>query len=688
MTHRPFFARLIVVFAVLLAVIVAVCGGVIYVAGQRAVRAQQTADLERLTPLVKQWLAEGGARPEGLAAVRGRLEDASRLLGTRISVIAPDGRVVVDTLVPLDQLDNHNDRPEVVAARAGQTGVSARPSRSLREESVYVAELADPANPAGTVIRLSYPHRSWAKLGVSGWQVVGGGVVAALLAVGALWLILQRRWIGPTHTLVAAAERMAAGDWAARVEPRGADELQFFSTRMNLVASHAQQQLADLRHQRADLQALVDTLPDPVLLTGPDGKVVLINLPAARLLDLARARALGQNVVNVVNDDAVLRLIERVGSDPPVESDPRRPTPAGWALRDNNGNGAEPRATGTSAQGHERTDVATALEPDPDGPPPLTREIRLNRDGQWLTYQAVAKRTAGGGVLLVLRDVTALASAVQMKTDFVANASHELRTPIAAIKIAFETLREVYADDATQTERCMQVIDGHLRRLEEMLRDLLDLSRVENPNLNPHVKRVKTNDVMAHVRSSLGPMARQKLVELVLGDAAGGGGRDPAAPTEFLGDERLLNLVLKNLVENSIKFTPAGGSVTVTLRRAERANADVPANADAPASGVAAADGEPAADGGLPTVLLTVRDTGIGIPPEHLDRVFERFYQVDAARSGSAGRGTGLGLAIVKHAIAALGGWVQVESTVGHGTTVTCALPQVEPAPEAEEVLA
>jgi two-component system phosphate regulon sensor histidine kinase PhoR len=186
----------------------------------------------------------------------------------------------------------------------------------------------------------------------------------------------------------------------------------------------------------------------------------------------------------------------------------------------------------------------------------------------------------------------------------------------------------------------MQIIEGHMARLEEMLRDLLDLSKVESASLKPHVRSVKTTDLFAQVRSALGPMARQKGVELRLGG--------PSQPDFFYADERLLNLVLKNLVENSIKFTPAAGTVTCDV-------------------GYGEAEG---------SVVLRVTDSGIGIPPEHLERVFERFYQVDPARSGSAGRGTGLGLAIVKHAIAALGGTVQIESIIGKGTTVTCVLPQ------------
>jgi two-component system phosphate regulon sensor histidine kinase PhoR len=192
----------------------------------------------------------------------------------------------------------------------------------------------------------------------------------------------------------------------------------------------------------------------------------------------------------------------------------------------------------------------------------------------------------------------------------------------------------------------VRIIGGHMKRLEEMLRDLMDLSRVESADLKPEVREVKGADLFALVRASLGPMAREKGVELRFANA--GDGRPHG---RLFTDERLLNLVIKNLVENSIKFTPVGGAVTMSV-----------------------------ASGAGPDAVISVSDTGIGIPPEHLDRVFERFYQVDAARSGSAGRGTGLGLAIVKHAVAALGGTVRIESAVGKGTTVTCVLPQGEDA--------
>ena len=623
MSPRPFLFRLIIPFAVAMALIVAVCGAVIYWGGERTARLQQIEDLDRLAAFVHHTLPTGG---QLAAADRTRLADMARVLGTRITLIDGGGAVLLDSDVPPESMENHNDRPEVIDARRAITGSGVRFSNTLGERAVYVARLVDPQRPDGLVLRLSYPQHVWARIGTSAWVVVFGAVVAALLVTTLLWLLLQRQWITPVQRLAAAAERMAAGEWGQRVAPEGADDVRFFSAKLNLVASQAERSLADLRYQRADLRALVDTLPDPILVIDGHRRVTLINPPAAALLEVQPEQALGQDVADVVKDEGILGLIDSAVGD----------------TRDADGGNGAARHGG----------------PGNGQPQSVQCELRLVRRGQRLTYQAVGIRTAGGGAVLVLRDVSALAGTLQMKTDFVANASHELRTPIAAIKIAFETLRDVYADDPEQADRCIRIMDGHMRRMEDMLRDLMDLSRVETAELRPQVSELAASELFAQVRAALGPLAREKGVELVFREESADGGA--VDEVRLLTDERLLNLVVKNLVENSVKFTPAGGAVTVVAR-------DARAGSDA---------------------LVIVSDTGIGIPPEHLDRVFERFYQVDAARSGSAGRGTGLGLAIVKHAVAALGGTVRIESTVGKGTTVTCVLPQGDAAAGGEKAMA
>lgn len=445
---------------------------------------------------------------------------------------------------------------------------------------------------------------------VVGVQVIGGLVayvtgavlvtwgVVVLLTVGLLIgmvVALERRWAAPVRKMREVAAELGRGNWSAHATPGGAEDVTELAVGINALAAKARQQMSELEEQWRVVQALVDTLPDPVMLVEGHRRVTLVNSAAGRLLGVTPARAVGRWLGEVVKDRALLETFEAV--------------PA----------------------------VVAGEAPAP----PIERQVSVEREGgQRLTYQAVAVQTADG-VLLVLRDVTALAETVRIKTDFVANASHELRTPISAIKAAFETLREVYAEDPRQTERCVRIIEGHLRRLEEMLRDLLDLSRLESPELKVEWREVRPAEVFATARGALGEMATEKGVEL---RAAGGNG---AGEEPFVADVRLLNMVVKNLVENAIKFTPVGGFVEVSVGRSE---------------------------GG--TVLLSVKDTGMGIPAEHVNRVFERFYQVDPARTGSAGRGTGLGLAIVKHAVGAMGGTVSIASKMGEGTTVTCTFPQ------------
>jgi two-component system phosphate regulon sensor histidine kinase PhoR len=368
---------------------------------------------------------------------------------------------------------------------------------------------------------------------------------------------------------------------------------------------HLKRQLASPR--AADLRPLIDALPDPMILTDDQERVTLLNAAAARLMQLSATTVIGKPFVTVVSDQALLEIVDAVRRAPATEQRPL-----------------------------------------------ANRELTITRGGTRFVFQAVALRNPGGAVLLLLRDVTQMASIVQMKTDFVSNAGHELRTPIAAVKIAFETLRDVIDEDPEQTRRCVGIIDGHIRRLEEMLRDLLDLSRVESPDMQAQVRHIRAADAFSLVRSTLGPVAKEKELDLIF--------EAPQDDAPFATDVRLLNLVLKNLVENSIKFTPQGGTITVTLGP----SGDEPSVEDQ-ARGIT---------GGF---TLAVADTGIGIAPEHLDRVFERFYQVDPARTGSATRGTGLGLAIVKHAVHALGGTVRINSVVGKGTTITCDFPPAKP---------
>ncbi len=279
------------------------------------------------------------------------------------------------------------------------------------------------------------------------------------------------------------------------------------------------------------------------------------------------------------------------------------------------------------------------------GGSPADGQVRLARGGAQRIYQVQAQPLGpSGGALLTLRDVTELALASQLKTDFVANASHELRTPLASIRAAMETLADGAWDDAAMRGRLATMTLDNVSRLEQLVADLLDLSRLESPEATVNPQETSVADLASGLRATFDRVLTERRLTLTFEIA-------PEAAT-IRTDPTLLQLILRNLIDNAAKFAYEGSTIRVAAQ---------------------------AVAGERPLIRLRVIDRGIGIPIGHQQRVFERFYQVDAARAGVAAkspRGTGLGLAIVKHAVKALGGAIGVESVWKEGTTMTVELPR------------
>jgi two-component system, OmpR family, phosphate regulon sensor histidine kinase PhoR len=594
MRSWPLWIRLLVPFFVLSALIAGVSLGMIYWLAQGSVYPDQVRTLDTAVSVVRQFSTPDGKQllPDAAAQLRA----IGQVSQTRVTVIAGDGNVLFDTDVDPKTLDNHNDRPEVTEARRKHMGTASRQSKSLNQHGIYLAEIVNDADPNGLVARVCYTHTRWSSLQTPLWAVAAGGLGSTVMMVAVLAFILQRQWVRPTRDLTSAASKMAMGEWNARVDPYGAGDVRFLARKMNQLAAQAENQLAELGRQRRDLRSLVDTLPDPILVTDSAGRVLLINSPAAELLQLSPSQVIGKKTVSVINDEALLQLLDATSKVSP-----------------------EPNHNGTH-------DV-----------PHVHREVRLLRGGQRLTYQSVATQTATGGALLVLRDVSTMANTLQMKTDFVANASHELRTPLASIRAAVETIKDAGVEDQETTRRCIDIINNHALRLQMMVQDLLDLSRTEDARAVVRIDRIDLALACEMAVSLFAPAAAEKHVPIKIELAED-------AQT-FRGDERLLMLILKNLVDNAIKFTQAG-SITIRSRKT--------------------ADPE--------QFILEVQDTGCGIPLEDQERVFERFYTVNRSRGG-ADRGTGLGLSIVKHAVNATGGHVELLSEVNKGTTIRCLFP-------------
>lgn len=435
----------------------------------------------------------------------------------------------------------------------------------------------------------------------SGWVlgVCAAGAAAALGLAAAEAHSARRRLVrlALTARQLAEAAPVQAGDAVELAdEADGWDRVErgLSEVRLRLV-----RQVKELAKKTRNLESVVDGFGEPLLVTGNDDSVLLCNRAAETLLGVSPGALAGRGFGQMFTKPDLLSLHAQARA----------------------GQAASGQVRLITAQG-SRTFAATA------------------------TPLPAAWGEGIFGVIVVLRDVTDLAQAVQLQRDFVANASHELRTPVAAMLSAIETLQDGAKDDPAMCDRLLTVCMNHSRRLQDMIRDLMDLSRMESSEIPVTLGPLDTAELQEMLVTSFEPACVDRRLSLLFNF-------EPDADT-VTTDPKLVALILRNLVDNATKFAHPGTTIRVNLRRTVLAGGDTPG------------------------LLLEVIDEGMGIPLDQQNRVFERFYQVDQARTGTqprSRRGTGLGLAIVKRAVEALGGKVGLESVWGQGTRVWAELP-------------
>jgi two-component system, OmpR family, phosphate regulon sensor histidine kinase PhoR len=490
-------------------------------------------------------------------------------LGVRITVIRTDGVVLADSTRDPATIENHAGRPEVRAALGGRVGVASRTSETTGEPYRYVA--LPPVDDR--IVRLALPLGIVeARLARLRSIVVGGAALAALLGVVAVWVV-ARGLTRPLRGMTEAVARMSAGDLKVRVEPDHTRELALLASTLNRLASDLGARIEEARTERRTLERILAAMEEGVLLVDPDDRVGYAN-PAARRLVGSPEETSGPP-----GPPALRLLVERARA-------------SGRAEEDENETGVPPRVL-----------RATALPVEPGGP-----------------------------VLLVLRDVTDFRRVEAMRRDFVADASHELKTPVASIRAAAETVRTAIPEDPQAAARFADRLHRESVRLARIVADLLDLSRLETER--PRFEPVRMDRVVREEVARLRDEA----------EAAGIRVETVAGPATVRGSSKDLGLLVRNLLDNAIRYTDRGGSI--------RVEAD-------------------ARDG---TAVVMVSDTGAGIPTRELPRIFERFYRVDRARSRDTG-GTGLGLSIARHVAEQHGGRIEARSELGRGSEFVVTLP-------------
>ena len=502
-------------------------------------------------------------------------DQAGVATGHRITLIDSTGHVVGDSEFDgpaLQALENHATRPEVVAARQTGLGSVRRMSPSTGEEQLYVAVKA----PRGTA-RVSVTTRAVEEIFASARSgVLVAGLISFLLA-GILAVLFSRSVSRPIVDLSNVARSLAAGERKRHPPLAAPGEVGDLADAVHRLAEQLEARISALAAEQSVLSALVETLNEGVIAISPAHDVVRISETGRRLLSIDRPVPFG---VDFLPRDATLR-----------------------------------NAIALALSG-------TATEPE---------ELVIDET----TLSLTARPLVNGGAVVALFDLTPIRKLEAVRRDFVANVSHELRTPLTIIGGFAETLQDPEIPAARRAEFA-KTIFSNTQRMQRIVDELLDLSRIETGHWRPRPESIRIADVAAEVFGRNAASAKSKSVTL---DTS----IDPDAQT-ILADRTALEQILINLVENALRHTGEGGRIAIQT--------------------------VPEPDG----VTLSVSDTGSGIAPEHLPRIFERFYRADAGRSREAG-GTGLGLAIVRHLVEAHGGMVRAESVVGIGTTIRIFFP-------------
>jgi len=510
--------------------------------------------------------------------------------GVRVTVITADGLVLADSQSDPQTMENHAGRPEIRDALAKGDGLSVRHSVTINRDLLYYAARFSAPSAPPVVLRFAMPlgtvdNEVWAfrrRLWLSS--------LVMLLVTGMVSLVISRSFSSRVERLQSFSRRVAEGDFRPIDADRSGDALEVLAVSLNDTAARLDGAIRTLTEERNLSSAILGSMVEGVAVVNSGERLLFANQGFAEILELDNPPQSGRSLVEVVRQTELLEAVRAVlKGEPRVEAE---------------------IVTGTLRQRFFAVTVASVSPMETSG------------------------------AVIVLHDITDLRRLERVRRDFVANVSHEFKTPLTAIQGFAETLLAGAMDDPRNRIRFLQIILEHSRRLARLTDDLLELSKMDADRLDLELDRLS---VSQFVQSCL-ETAQRPATEKNLRVSANLKGSFP----DIAADRRRLAEVLQNLLDNAIQYTPSGGQIVVS----------------------ASSDGD--------QVTFTVSDTGIGIPRTDQPRIFERFYRVDVARSREVG-GTGLGLSIAKHLVEAHGGRIWVESEVGQGSKFHFTVPVFQP---------
>ncbi|MGG1638314.1 ATP-binding protein [Paenibacillus sp. FSL K6-3182] len=519
-------------------------------------------------------------------------KELQRYAGARVTFIRNDGVVLGDSNGDPRDMDNHLNRTEIKEALATGTGRSIRASETVRQNMMYVAiPVTVVPGQAPDVIRLAMSLKEVDESIRQLTMMLFLGLLVLFLIAAFISYRLALGLTKPLEQITKVAKRIKNMDYLARVKVMKQDEIGELGNAINAMADSLQVQMTRIQQNENQLESVLDNMINGIVMIDLNGKIVLMNRRAEEVLGFSARELVGRHYAEAKQQYELSQMIQE----------------------------------GLKSKQHLREEITFYF--------PEERLLELN------LVPIHPEGNDFSGVLLVLQDVSAIRRLERMRSEFVANVSHELKTPITAVKGFAETLLGGAVNDEETARSFLQIIFDESDRLNRLIGDILELSKIESRRVPLVFSPVEVDTFVHKSIKLMESEAVRKRIELSMNI-------EPGLYVE--ADEDRLRQIIMNLLSNGINYTPEGGRVSLKVEGL-----------------------------GDDHIRIQISDSGIGIPKKDLPRIFERFYRVDKARSRSSG-GTGLGLSIVKHLVELHKGTITVTSDVGVGSTFTIELPVLQ----------
>lgn len=543
--------------------------------------------------IIEQTLAAQGR--SGSHELTSLLQQLSDNTGLRITVLNVDGTVLMDTSEPAAKLDNHFHRQEIQQALTHEYGTAIRYSNTLGENRMYVAI---PVYADGQLVRIIRTSNSLAAAEAS-YQTLRQALIAAILLSAVIAFLLAvwlaKRQVAPLQRLRQDAAIIAHGDYGHRINWRSGDEFDQLIQTINLLTGNLSCRIAEASAEAEKFALVLEQMDNAVMLIDSRGQIIEANRQAQELFQL-KDQPLKRHSIHLLGSAGLSETAQRVS---------RTQCPETITYQ---------RESGQAA--HTSHTFTIFLTPFPG--------------------QDTAQ------ILAVFHDISLLQEINERQAEFISNAAHELSTPLTAISGFAETLATQDFQQPELTHHFAQVIYEQAQRMNRLIQDLLQLARLETLSHSQELSLtpVSVQPAIRSVLSQLSPCFQEKKQTVLFPSAKD----DPQNDLQIAAVPELFRQIIRNLLENANKYTPADGKIHIFLEASPQC------------------------------ITIRIADNGIGIAPEHLPRIFDRFYRVDKARARSTG-GNGIGLSLVRYLTELFHGSIQVESTIGQGTTFSLQFP-------------